>query len=197
MARTIAKDHDQKREHILRRAAQVFAERGCANASMSEVARECGISKANIYHYYSSKDALLFDILDSGLSALHAELSELSKDKPAAERLHDFTRVTLLSYEGLDAKHEIQSEGIALLAQEQQNVLKGYQRDMVQWLSDILLELSPTAFAGDARKLREAAMSVFGMLNWHFMWNRGAGAEDRTRYAALVAELTMGGLAKL
>ena len=65
MARTIAKDHDQKREQILKSAAKVFADQGFDRASMNLLAKECGISKANIYHYYDSKDALLFDLLDS------------------------------------------------------------------------------------------------------------------------------------
>ena len=65
MVRTIAKDHDEKRKQILKSAAKVFADQGFDRASMSLLARECGISKANIYHYYDSKDALLFDILDT------------------------------------------------------------------------------------------------------------------------------------
>ena len=62
MVRTIAKDYDDKRLHILTTAARVFAQEGIARASMSHLARDCGISKANIYHYYDSKDALLYDL---------------------------------------------------------------------------------------------------------------------------------------
>ncbi|MEY8840231.1 TetR/AcrR family transcriptional regulator, partial [Cribrihabitans sp. XS_ASV171] len=47
MARTIAKDHDQKRAQILKSAARVFAREGFDRASMTQLARECGISKAN------------------------------------------------------------------------------------------------------------------------------------------------------
>ncbi|MEP5152247.1 TetR family transcriptional regulator, partial [Planktotalea sp.] len=50
MARPIAKDHDAKRAHILCEAAVVFARDGIARASMAQVAKACGISKANIYH---------------------------------------------------------------------------------------------------------------------------------------------------
>ncbi|MDP7151015.1 MAG: helix-turn-helix domain-containing protein, partial [Paracoccaceae bacterium] len=70
MARTIAKDHDEKRALIRKAAAKVFAEQGFDRASMSLLAKEAGISKANIYHYYGSKDALLFDLLDTKLAAL-------------------------------------------------------------------------------------------------------------------------------
>ena len=70
MARKIAKDHEDKRRLILQRAAQVFAQDGYHRATVAGVAAACEISKANIYHYYASKDAILFDILDSYLLAL-------------------------------------------------------------------------------------------------------------------------------
>ena len=75
MVRTIAKDYDTKREKVLIAAAQVFAHRGGANASMTETARACGISKGNVYHYYDSKLAILFEILDSYLSRLRGAYS--------------------------------------------------------------------------------------------------------------------------
>ena len=40
-------------------------------------------------------------------------------------------------------------------------------------------------------------MSVFGMLNWYYMWNTGAGTEAREDYAELVSSLTLGGLKAL
>jgi AcrR family transcriptional regulator len=74
VARTIAKDYDKKRGQILKTAAQVFAESGFDRASMSQLAKACNISKANIYHYYDSKDALLFGVLDTYLRELRDRL---------------------------------------------------------------------------------------------------------------------------
>ncbi|MBL4811043.1 MAG: helix-turn-helix transcriptional regulator, partial [Rhodobacteraceae bacterium] len=67
MARTIATDYADKRRAILRAAARLFADEGFNKASMANVATACGISKANIYHYYPSKTSLLFDMLESHL----------------------------------------------------------------------------------------------------------------------------------
>ncbi len=77
MARTIAKDHDQKREQILKKAASVFADQGFDRASMTLLAKECGISKANIYHYYDSKDAILYDILETYLRELRDRICNI------------------------------------------------------------------------------------------------------------------------
>lgn len=162
---------------------------------MSEVARACGISKANIYHYYSSKGALLFDILDSYLSALRDRVvTQTPRDVTAEEQFAILLRETLLAYEGMDHEHQIQTEGLPLLPPEQQDILKGYQREMVERFSATLKEVAPDVFAADPAKLRAATMSVFGMLNWFYMWNRNADRAARESYARLVAEMTLNGV---
>jgi TetR/AcrR family transcriptional regulator len=45
-------------------AAKLFAERGYARTSMSEIAAACGSSKALLYHYYENKEQLLYDLLE-------------------------------------------------------------------------------------------------------------------------------------
>ncbi len=195
MARTIAKDYDQKRVRILKTAASVFAREGLARASMSQLAKECGISKANIYHYYDGKDALLFDILETYLSALRDRVCGLDLDGlNASDKLHRILSETLLAYEGMDHEHKIQTEGIPLLPPDQQNILRGYQREMVDLLSGVLNEAAPDVFTGDKQKLRGATMSVFGMLNWFYMWNRNADTAAREGYADLVAKMTLNGI---
>lgn len=195
MARTIAKDHDHKRARILKSAARVFAREGFDRASMSQLASECGISKANIYHYYDSKDAILFDMLDTYLRQLRDAICGLDmQGLGAADRLRVTVREILLAYQGVDDEHRVQTGGISALPADQQKLLRGYQRDMVVFLSDIIAEIAPEVFQNDAAKLRAATMSVFGMLNWYYMWNPGADAQARKDYAALVSNLTLTGV---
>lgn len=54
----------QRRHQIVSAGMQVFAERGLAGARMEDVAVEAGISKATIYLYYPSKDALVLAVID-------------------------------------------------------------------------------------------------------------------------------------
>jgi len=195
VARPIAKDHDAKREHILKTAARVFAQTGFGRTSMSQVAKECGISKANIYHYYGSKDGLLFDILDTYLRALRDRISMLPLEGLSPDdQLGLIVSETLHAYDGMDEEHKIQTEGIPLLSAQQQSVLKGYQRDMVTQLSGVVAAVAPAVFDQDKRKLRSTVMSVFGMLNWFYMWNSGADKEARTEYADTIARLTLSGV---
>lgn len=195
MARTIAKDHDHKRTRILRSAARVFAREGFDRASMSQLARECGISKANIYHYYDSKDAILFDMLDSYLLQLRDLICGLDlQDLSPADRLRRVVREILLAYQGVDDEHRVQTSGMSALPEEQQRLLRGYQRDMVVFVSQIIESAAPDTFRDDAAKLRATTMSVFGMLNWFYMWNSGADKGAREDYATLVSDLTLDGL---
>lgn len=198
MARSLARDHDQKRASILKAAAEIFAREGVARASMAQVASACGISKANIYHYYASKNDLLFDILDSHLFALMSRLDALPLDQmdgPAKLRL--LVAEILNAYEGMDAEHKIQSEAIGMLAHDRQDILRDYQRQIVAQMSSVLQEVSPEPFHDDPDKLKAAAMSVFGMLNWFYMWNGKAGKEARQAYAQIVTDLTLGGIKTL
>lgn len=195
MARTIAKDHDAKRALILKSAAKVFAEAGYDRASMTQLARECGISKANIYHYYDSKEAVLFGLLDTYLCELRDRVCGVDLDGASPDlRLRRVVAEILLAYQGADYEHKVQSGAMGALPEEQQKLLRGYQREMVQFLSDTLRAVAPEVFEEDAEKLRSATMSVFGMLNWYYMWNSGAGPKAREDYAELVANLTLNGV---
>lgn len=179
MGRSVARDHGEKRRVILRAAAQVFAQTGVAGASMAQVAAKAGVSKGVLYHYWPSKEALLFDVLDGYLAHLRDVMVR-------QETLDDLLRETLLAYDGMDAEHRIQAEGVALLPPDRVAVLKGYQREMVARMGVVL---------GDGR--REAVMSVFGMLNWFYMWNPGADRAGREDYAKTVAAIARGGVSAI
>ncbi|MBE1293288.1 MAG: TetR family transcriptional regulator [Rhodobacteraceae bacterium] len=195
MARTIAKDYEEKRARILKSAARVFAEQGYDRASMSVLAKECGISKANIYHYYDSKDALLFDVLDTYLKALRDRICDLDlRGLDGKAQLRATVREILLAYQGADDEHRVQSTGMRALPEDQQQVLRGYQRDLVNHMSRVIAASAEGVFDNDPVRLRETTMSVFGMLNWYYMWQHGADSEARERYADLATDLVLGGV---
>lgn len=71
MARPRANNYDDKRRAILDRSAELFSEYGYDRASMNRIAAACGVSKANLYHYYKDKDELLFDVIRVHLEDLN------------------------------------------------------------------------------------------------------------------------------
>ena len=194
MARPIAKDHSDKRRLILDQAAALFADEGFDRTSVAEVARACGISKANIYHYYKAKNDILFDILDDYLRTLRDRICEMPGSGSPEIDFRATLNEILLAYQGADHQHRLQSGSIRYLPKTQQDILIGYQRDLVRHTSGILSAMTPEVFAKDRTKLRGATMSVFGMLNWFYMWNHDADEQARRDYANLVATLCLKGL---
>lgn len=197
MARPIAKDHDLKRGAILKTAARFFAESGFDRASMSQLARECGISKSLIYHYYPSKEALLYDILFTHLSALKEAVQGVEMGLDADADLRSVVHVILEAYRHADAEHKLQLDAISTLPEAEQKTLAALQRDLVGLVSDALSRAARDLFTAKPEALRPAAMSLFGMLNWVYMWHRPGGGMSRQDYADMVADLMLGGMERL
>ncbi|KPA21932.1 HTH-type transcriptional repressor NicS [Shimia sp. SK013] len=195
MARTIAKDHDQKRSHILDTAAKKFATEGYDRVSMTKLAEACGVSKATIYHYYTSKEAILFDALDTYLCDLRDRICGLDVTFEAPEEaLYHVVREILTAYEGSDEIHRVQATNLANLSPKQQAILKAYQQDLVQFMSDVVERNAKEMFAQDQVKLRGITMSIFGMLNSYYIWEHAATREEREAYALLVTDILLRGV---
>jgi AcrR family transcriptional regulator len=195
MARTIAKDHEAKRLAILTEAAKFFAENGFDRSSMNQLAAACGVSKALIYHYYDSKDALLFDIVHTHLTALLETVSAVDQSgSDKADNLRQTIRAILLAYRDADAEHQVQTEAMTSLPTEQRGVLAGLQRQLVQIVSDALEAVTPDVYAKHPEKLRPVTMTLFGMVNWFYMWHRKGRGMSREEYADLVADLVLNGV---
>ncbi len=195
MARTIAKDHDEKRLAILKTAAEFFANTGYDRAAMSQLAIACNISKASIYHYYNSKEALLFGILEQHLIVLLecVEAVDTSKDD-AVLNLKNLVKALLAAYRGADSEHRLQLEAMRYLKPEQQRVLAHIQRGIVQLFSDAILAAQPELFKRKPEDLRPVTMSLFGMLNWFYLWHQPGRGLTRDGYADLAADILISGL---
>jgi TetR/AcrR family transcriptional regulator len=78
--------------HILVAAEQLFAKRGYDGVSMQQIASDAGISKANIYHHFKSKDELYLAVLKYALQDMHELLAQLQHiDGTSIEQLAHFS----------------------------------------------------------------------------------------------------------
>ena len=86
------KKTEAKRQAIVDVAAAVFREVGFERASMSEICRRVGGSKATIYNYFPSKERLFFEVMhqanDAEFLAVHQQLDHASED--IADALRSF-----------------------------------------------------------------------------------------------------------
>lgn len=198
MARTRANDYEQKQRNILDAAALVLARLGPEKASMSVIAREAGSSKALLYHYYSSKDALIYDIIETHLTELDCLLLDVDHANASAEeRLQVLVLSVLQHYRESDAKHQVLLTCMSSLNPAQTEQVRSIERLIVKRFSTVLVQVNPSLAAratSRGRHLMPVTMSLFGMLNWMYTWFRDDGAMSREQYGRLVTSLFLDGV---
>ncbi|MFN3953649.1 MAG: TetR/AcrR family transcriptional regulator [Pararhodobacter sp.] len=194
MARTRATDFADKQRAILASAAAVFAEAGMDKASMAQVAAQAQVSKALLYHYYPGKDALIFDIVHSHLQRLEEAVFEA--DAPALKpraRLRQMVGAVLETYRDADDAHKVQLNGTPGLPEAERAELHAIERRIVRRFAAVLCQVNP-ALDGPRALLMPVTMSLFGMLNWVYLWFREGGAISRDEYAELATRLMLNGV---
>ena len=101
MARTQAADYDERKEAIVAAAAALYASRGFNGASVADLAERCKTSKSLIYHYYASKEDILYDVMISHVRALEAAAREaVTGDTPPERKLRELAHRFMALYVG-------------------------------------------------------------------------------------------------
>jgi AcrR family transcriptional regulator len=204
MARPRSVDHHLKRDEILEAAASCFAQLSYPAASMQEVAARLGTSKARIYHYYESKEALLFDLLDrytQRLLAIVGETEAQAQRKKLDDKaaLHALIEAFLVEYETSATTHVALLNDTKFLSDaslegkpSQRQVILQRQRDIVSAFTRFLRRAYPQRFT-DANQAA-LAMMLMGMINWTFTWLRPGGAISYAQFAQEVIRMLEHGL---
>lgn len=73
------------RERILAAAVRLFAEQGFESASVQEIVAAAGVTKGAMYHYFASKDDLLYEIYHQLLGLQTARLNAIADGAGSAE----------------------------------------------------------------------------------------------------------------
>jgi AcrR family transcriptional regulator len=199
MARPKSSEHDLKRDGILDVAAQCFAQRSYPAASMSHIAAAGGTSKARLYHYYESKEAILFDLLDRYTQRLlaiigQAEATAQRRNLDDRAALHELVRSFLVEYEHSATRHVAMLHDTQFLGEAQRDLILNRQRDVVAAVTRFLRRAYPErVHAGNQTPV---AMMLFGMINWTFTWLRPGGAMSYADFADEVVAMLEHGLSR-
>jgi AcrR family transcriptional regulator len=173
-------------------ALRVFAERGYDGASMDDVARAAGITKASIYHHVSGKEALLERGLGRALDALFAILDEpVSRDGRAIDRLRHIVARAAATTLNLLPELTVLFRIHGASKSERDAVERRRTFDRV--VTGIIAEAQRD---GDLRadvEARLAARLIFGMSNSVVEWYR-SGSLSRDAIAHAVVAIAFEGL---
>lgn len=183
-----------RRVEICRTAAQIFRDRGFDATSVSDVARALGMTKAGLYHYFDSKEALLFEIMTYGLERVRDEVvipARAIRD-PEARLRHIIARHARITTQGRGAIAHLGDE-IRALPPGARRQIEEKMRIYFDLVRGTLEELKRTGRLRDV-DTTVAAFSVIGMILWLPRWFRQNGRLNQDAVAREVANLAIGGL---
>lgn len=173
MPRIRSDDYDTKAQAIMDSAAAIFAREGYPAAKMQDVAKACGATKSMLYHYYPTKDDLLFAMLQEHLGRLIAAMEEAlgSKASPR-ERLQSLIEVYTQKSSQSRRRHMVAMNDVKYLPKARQTILIQLQRQLTELVSQLLRELNPGL---PDEVYKPYTMMLIGMLNWTDFWYRPNG----------------------
>ena len=90
--------HEEKRAEILAAAERCFARSGFRGATIAQICDEAGISPGHLYHYFTSKEAIIGAITSAGLEYVKARFAEINGDgDPIRSLIVEFERLRALN----------------------------------------------------------------------------------------------------
>lgn len=161
----------QKKKEIWDIVAKLFARKGFERTTTRDISKAIGISNGGLYYYCSSKESLLYEILEKILTeGIDAIIKIEKSDKSLKEKL-----VAIINW--YTRYYALDINNVKLLVDEQKHCMSsGYkqkliknQRDYLKVLVKILEGLKSKGEMVDIDP-KVAAFAFFGMVHWVYRW---------------------------
>ena len=194
MARPKSSSFDDIRASILDAAAHLFATQGFRNTNIVDIGRACRASKSRMYHYFTSKDAMLAEMLVLHVATLVEQATPVATG-PADphERLRAFLLLHLRYYHEKHDRHAVLVEDADHLNDEARAEVRRLEQKLVSLLERLLQEIHPARFA-EHKSAAAHAMLIYGMLNWTYTWYRPSGRLSLDALADQTTQLCLNGI---
>jgi len=191
MARPQAPDYAQRRAAIVDTAVRLFASKGFAETAVSEIAQSSGISKSLLYHYFPSKEDVLYAVMASHIDLLSDDVDAVMAMAGApVDKLSALIHRFMDHYVGAGDRQKVLLNELGALPAERRATIVGKQRRIVDAARELVTAVDPAGNA-DPVRARARTMLVFGMINWTHTWFDPAGALGAGEIADMVIELAL------
>ncbi|WP_048440327.1 TetR/AcrR family transcriptional regulator [Caenimonas sp. SL110] len=193
MTRVRAHDYDDKRNAILGKAATLIARKGFDVATMMDVAQACGTSKSHLYHYFPSKEDLLYAIVHEHITQQAADLARIIHlPLPAEERFGLFIDSFVQGAARSRDEHIMLMNDLKFLPRGQREHVRKLEVEMTSLLEGLLREINPQLMS--QQKLETPyALLLYGMMIWTFTWYRRNGSIAPAELAQRISDLFING----
>jgi AcrR family transcriptional regulator len=184
---------NSRRAEICRTAARLIRQRGFDASSVSEIARALKMTKAGLYHYFTSKEELLLEIMLFGLDTVCDEvITPTQSIRDPEERLREI----VMRHAQITTRAEgsvAQIDEVRALPPAAQRKVRELQRRYSDYLRDTLSELKAQGRLRDV-DLTVAAFSIIGMILWLPRWFRQGGRLTAPQAANEIANIALAGV---
>ena len=191
MPRVRADDYDAKTQAILDSAAALFAKVGYPGAKMQDIAKACGASKSMLYHYYPTKDDLMFAMLEEHLQKVIAGIEEVAAlSGTNKDRFIAFVQVYAQKSAQSRRRHVTAMNDVKFLPKAMQAPLLALQRQITEQVTTMLRGLNPGL---PENVYKPYTMLLVGMLNWTDYWFKPGGEMKPQELCERIARLFLRG----
>jgi len=174
-------------------AARLFSTKGYIETSMEDVATASKISKGGIYHYFGSKDDLLYFVLSGFMNlVLESVEQELERIEGPLEKIRFiiFRHVRIYT-EHMYAARTLLKEAHNLSAPRSKEV-KFKEREYFAVIARIVSSsMGPRT---DNDKVRIMTFTLLGMCNWIYSWYDPKGPTGPDQLSEIIFETFTNGL---
>ena len=191
---------DRRLAEILQHATEVFCEKGYDGASMRDLSRATGISLAGLYHYFDSKERLLYLIQKHTFATIIARLRERLADVDDPEqRIRIFIQNHLEYFLANQQAMKVLSHEDDVLSGEFGAEIAGIKREyyriclgLVEGLRGARSKSKRNGRSSDGNRL--AVLSLFGMMNWIYTWHNRRSDADAGAIAREMGDIFLNGI---
>jgi AcrR family transcriptional regulator len=161
-----------RRTQICITAAHTFVERGFDATSVNDIAAAVGITKAGLYHYITSKESLLYDIITHGIDSMDEEVVEPTRAiRDPEARFRDIVLRHALLATCHDGVITLLIDEVHALPPAQRRKVNQRRKAYFDYVRDTLRELKAAGRLQDI-DVTVAAFSVIGAIVWLPQWFR-------------------------
>jgi AcrR family transcriptional regulator len=163
--------YDTRLSRILGAATTVIAREGYQRASMRAVSRASEVSLAGLYHYFASKEQMLFLIQFRTFSSLLGNLREkLHGVRVPIEQLRVMIRAHVAYFAANIAALKVCSHELDMLSGDAYRQTRAIRQEYYTQTLEIIEAVLKTGAPASAHDAHVATMSLFGTLNWLYRW---------------------------
>ena len=180
---------------ILDEAVRLFAERGFAGTSVQEVVEAAAVTKGALYHYFDSKDDLLYEIYHSLLTRQLADLDRaLAEGLPPAETVRTILTDLIMSTAGHIDEAKVFSREAHRLDGEHMHALRAGWRRYHVTFRRVIEDAQKDAVFNASVSADTVTLVALGMVNQMPRWYRADGPKTAEHLADEVSTFVLDAL---